>query len=200
MDRPTDTELWQRIAADDPNAFGLLFERHGATIHRYALRRTANPATAEDVVSLVFLEAWRRRAQVDLRQASALPWLYGVAGNVLRSQGRSRRRHAAALERLAALPEPSPMLVERQVEAAAEAATVMQQISALPLRQREVLVLASTERLSHAEIAEALGTTVGTVKSRLSRARARLDRAAPQSPIPTRLTAAPLPNAQEAHP
>ncbi len=200
MTEPPDTELWRRIEQDDPDAFGLLFERHGPTIHRYVVRRTADPSTADDAVSLVFLELWRRRKQVELHQPTALPWLYGVAANVLRSQSRSRRRHAQALERLAALPGPSAALVERQVEAAAEAESVVRQISALPRRHREVLMLSTLEHLTHADIATALGISVGTVKSRLSRARAHLDRDAPLPPVTTRLAAIQLPTAQEAHP
>ncbi len=183
MTEPDDVELWHRIRHDDADAFGLLFERHGARIHGYVLRRTGDPHLAEDIVALAFLEAWRQRSEIDLAQPSALPWLYGVAGNVLRHQHRSRRRHQAALDRLAQLPAPSAALVERQAEAAADAREVLAQIRALPRRDREVLALSVWEGLSHAEIAVALGTTVGTVKSRLSRARARLD--------PDRLPAAP---------
>lgn len=170
-----DAELWRRIARDDADAFGLLFERHGARIHGYALRRTGDPQAAEDITAVVFLEAWRRRAKVELTQPSALPWLYGVAANVLRHQQRSRRRHQRALDRLSDLPPRSEALVERQAQAAADAAQVIEQIRALPGREREVLVLSVWEGLSHAEIALALDTTIGTVKSRLSRARARLD-------------------------
>lgn len=181
MTDPDDQELWHRLRGDDADAFGLLFERHGDRILRYVLRRTGEAADAEDLVAVVFLEAWRRRGAVELHQASALPWLYGVAANVVARRHRSRRRHAAALERLALLPPRSPALVERQAEAAAESARVLDAIGRLPRREREVLVLSVWEGLSHAEIAVALDTTVGTVKSRLSRARTRLDpaRAAP---------------------
>jgi RNA polymerase sigma factor (sigma-70 family) len=174
MTEPDDAELWRRIRADDADAFGLLFARHGPRIHGYALRRTADPATAEDVAAVVFLEAWRRRAAVELHQPSALPWLYGVAGNVIRRWHRSQARHRAALARLEQLPPPAPIAVERQVEAAAEAAAVLARIGRLPRRQQEALLLSAGEGLTHAEIAIALDTTVGTVKSRLSRARARL--------------------------
>lgn len=174
MTDPDDAELWRRIRADDADAFGLLFERHGERINAYALRQTAEPTTAEDVTAVVFLEAWRRRRSVELHQASALPWLYGVAAKVISTWRRSRRRHQGALDRLAGLPARSPVLVERQAEAAAEAARVLEQVRRLPARERDVLVLSVWEGLSHAEIATALGTTVGTVKSRLSRARARL--------------------------
>jgi RNA polymerase sigma-70 factor (ECF subfamily) len=198
MTDPTDAELWRRIRADDADAFGLLFARHGPQIHRYALRRTADPAVADDVTAVVFLEAWRRRRAVDLHQPSALPWLYGVAGNVIRRWHRSQARHRAALSRLEQLPPPTPTCVERQVEAAMEASAVLARIAHLPRRQQEVLLLSVGEGLSHAEIAVALDTTVGTVKSRLSRARARLghdalgidaslDVARDAEPIPTPL-------------
>jgi RNA polymerase sigma-70 factor (ECF subfamily) len=172
---PDDVELWRRVQADDPDAFGVLFARHGERLHAYALRRTADPAQAEDVTAMVFLEAWRRRADIELTRPSALPWLYGIAANVLRHGHRSRRRHAAALERLAQLPARSPSLVEVQAEAAEEARRVLEEVQRLPARERDVLVLSVWEGLSHADTAEALGTTVGTVKSRLSRARSRLD-------------------------
>ena len=174
MNDPDDAELWRRIRGDDADAFGLLFTRHGPRIHGYALRRTADPGTAEDVTAVVFLEAWRRRADVELHRPSALPWLYGIAANVVHRWHRTQRRHRGALDRLAALPSPSPTQVERQAEASADAALVLEQIRHLPRRQQDVLVLSAWEGLSHAEIAAALDTTVGTVKSRLSRARARL--------------------------
>ena len=188
MTEPDDAELWQRMRADDADAFGLLFQRHADRIHRYALRRTADPDTAEDVTAVVFLEAWRRRDSVELLQPSALPWLYGVAGNVVNRWRRSRRRHEGALQRMAGLPPRTPELVEVQAEAAAASATVLDQISRLPKRDREVLVLSAWEGLSQAEIAVALDITVGAVKSRLTRARARLDRD-PPAPAPTPTTA-----------
>jgi RNA polymerase sigma-70 factor (ECF subfamily) len=174
-DEPDDAELWRRIRADDADAFGLLFARHGPRIHGYVLRRTGDPGVAEDVTAVVFLEAWRRRAGVSLDQPSALPWLYGVAANVTRRWHRGRRRHAAALARLAGLPPRSPALVETQAQAAEEARAVLARVEALPRRERDVLVLSVWEGLSHHEIAVALDIAPGTVKSRLSRARARLD-------------------------
>ncbi len=174
-DEPDDAELWRRIRDDDADAFGLLFARHGPRIHGYVLRRTGDPGVAEDVTAVVFLEAWRRRAGVSLDQPSALPWLYGVAANVTRRWHRSRRRHTAALARLSGLPPRSPALVETQAQAAEEARVVLARVEALPRRERDVLVLSVWEGLSHHEIAVALGIAPGTLKSRLSRARAGLD-------------------------
>jgi RNA polymerase sigma-70 factor (ECF subfamily) len=107
MNHPSDADLWRRVRDDDADAFGQLFERHGERIHGFAWRRTANAAAAEDVTALVFLEAWRRRREVTLHQPSVLPWLYGVAANVLRGHNRARRRHQAALRRWRAyVPRP----------------------------------------------------------------------------------------------
>jgi RNA polymerase sigma-70 factor, ECF subfamily len=170
-----DAELWQRVRRDDPNAFGLLFERHGERIHGFALRRTADATAAEDVTAIVFLEAWRRRHDVVLHQPSALPWLYGVAANVLRGHSRTRRRHRAALDRLARLRPPTVEPVDRRSEAIEEARAIVAAVAELPLRERDVLALSAWEGLSHEEIAAALDVPVGTVKSRLSRARARLE-------------------------
>lgn len=170
-----DGPLWRRVRGDDADAFGLLFARHGGRIHRYVLRRTADPQLAEDITAIVFLEAWRKRASVELTQPSALPWLYGVAGNVLRHQRRTRRRHQDLVDSVAQLPSRSPALVESQAQAAADAAVVLEQVRGLPRRERDVLVLAAWEGLSHAEIAEALGISPGRVKSRLFQARSRLD-------------------------
>ncbi len=191
-DGPTDAELWRRIRADDADAFGLLFARHGPRIHGYVLRRTADPSAAEDVTAVVFLEAWRRRGAVTLDQPSALPWLYGVAANVTRRWHRSRRRHQAALRRLSALPPRHPVLADVQADAAARAASVLEQVRALPRRERDVLVLSVWEGLSHDEIAVALGIATGTVKSRLSRARARLDPDRPPGP-PAEAAPTPVP-------
>ena len=182
---PDDAELWRRIRADDADAFGLLFARHGPRIHGYALRLSGDPTVAEDVTAVVFLEVWRRRGTVTLDQPSALPWLYGVAANVTRRWHRSRRRHHAALARLSSLPPRTPSLVDVQAEAAERSRTVLRQVEGLPRRERDVLVLSVWEGLSHDEIAAALGIAPGTVKSRLSRARARLDPDAPAPPAPT---------------
>src|SRR5712691_10943477 len=96
---PDDSTLWSRARSGDRAAFGTLFERHANAIYNYCFRRLGDWATAEDLLSIVFLEAWRRRDK-DLPPDKVLPWLYGIATNVVRNQTRSERRYAAALKRV----------------------------------------------------------------------------------------------------
>ena len=175
MGELTDAALWQRAAAGDPAAFGTIFERHATTVYNYCFRRTGNWAQAEELTAIVFLEAWRRRTQVQLERDEAIPWLLGVATNVLRNLRRSQRRHRAALERLPrervadfAADVDARLDDERQMRATLRA------LDKLPRSDQDVLALCVWEELTYEQAALALGIPVGTVRSRLSRARARL--------------------------
>ena len=99
-----DSILWSRARTGDSEAFGMLFERHAWTIYNFCFRRVGNWDAAEDLVSIVFLEAWRRLDK-PLQSGKELPWLFGIATNVLRNRRRAERRYAAALRRV---PEPDP--------------------------------------------------------------------------------------------
>src|SRR5919109_3327625 len=101
MGELTDAALWQRAAAGETDAFGMIFERHARTVYNYCFRRTGDWSQAEELTAIVFLEAWRRRAQVELECDDALPWLLGVATNVISNQRRSQQRYHTARERLA---------------------------------------------------------------------------------------------------
>lgn len=173
----SDAELWARAAAGDPSSFGEIFDRHSNALYNYCFRRTADWALAEDLTSAVFLEAWRRRNDVRLESQSALPWLYGVATNVLRNHRRSLRRHRAALERL-------PIDRARQPDFADEASARLDDIrqmralllllAQLPRREQDVIGLCDWSGLSYADVALALNLPIGTVRSRLARGRRRL--------------------------
>jgi len=102
MTQATDEQLWAHAAAGSPEAFGELYERHARPVYNYCFRRTANWALAEDLTSVVFLEAWRKRESVVFAGESLRPWFLGVATNVLRGRWRSQRRHHAALGQAAA--------------------------------------------------------------------------------------------------
>jgi DNA-directed RNA polymerase specialized sigma24 family protein len=105
---PSDADLLRRAQQGDADSFGLLFERHAPTVLRFCFRRTGNAALAEDLTSIVFLEAWRRREKTVFFRGRARPWLLGVALNVLRSQSRAERRYREALARLPAPAAPEP--------------------------------------------------------------------------------------------
>ena len=94
-----DAELWE-LSASDPEAFGEIFRRHARSVFAICYWRTGDATIAEDVTSVVFLEAWRRRDQVVLEKRSALPWLLGVANHTSRNASRSLRRYTKALRRL----------------------------------------------------------------------------------------------------
>jgi RNA polymerase sigma factor (sigma-70 family) len=176
MDDPGDDELWRRAAAGEPQAFGLLYERHARVIYNYLFRRCGDWSVAEDLTSVVFLEAYRRRREARIAEGKVLPWLYGVATNVVRNQRRSRRRYSEALRRL---PPPDPELgaaglAADRIDAEREMRRVLAALEELPESDRDVLTLCLWSELSYEDAAAALGIPVGTVRSRLSRARARL--------------------------
>lgn len=175
MGELTDAALWQRAAAGETEAFGEIFERHAGTVYNYCFRRTGDWSQAEELTAIVFLEAWRRRAQVQLERDEAIPWLLGVATNVLRNLRRSQRRHRAALERLPReRAEDFAGEVDARLDDERQMRAALRLLRKLPRADQDVLALCVWEELTYEQAALALGVPVGTVRSRLSRARARL--------------------------
>jgi RNA polymerase sigma-70 factor (ECF subfamily) len=171
---PDDAALWSRARAGDADAFGLLFDRHARAIYNYCFRRVGSWAVAEDLVSIVFLEAWRRRSKP--RPGKELAWLYGIATNVVRNRRRAERRYAAALTRVPS-PESVPTFEgdsDARLDDEGLMARALELLTRLPRREQEVFALCAWSELSYEDAAVALGVPVGTVRSRLSRARARL--------------------------
>ena len=177
MSSRTDAELWSRAARGDHAAFGDLFDRHSRSIYNFCFRRTADWAAAEDLVASVFLEAWRKRGSVKIAaNGSLLPWLYGVAMNLLRNRGRRQRRLVVAMQRLRGEThemDPSGDAASH-MESARQMRAVLHWVEQLPRRERDVLYLCVFAELAYADAALVLGVPIGTVRSRLSRARARL--------------------------
>lgn len=171
-----ETTLRTRIRDGDPAAFAVLFDDYARSVYNHAYRLTGDWSTAEDVVSLTFLEAWRLRATVHAEGGSLRPWLLGIATNTVRNTRRAARRHAAAMSRV---PPPT---VERdfaddvasRIDDTELLAAVQVALRALRRPEREVLALCAWSGLDYASAARALGVPVGTVRSRLSRARTKL--------------------------
>lgn len=174
----TDQALWARARAGDAEAFGTLFQRHAIAVYRLCFWRTGDVALSEDLSAAVFLETWRHKARVVVVNGSILPWLFGVASNLVRSHRRAARRREAALRRLPPLPvQPD---VAEEVAGRVDAETTMRAVLAvvrqLPERDQEVLALCGWAGCTYEEAARSLGIPVGTVRSRLARARTRLGR------------------------
>ena len=157
----------QAIAAslEDPEAFALLFDRHFDAVHGYAQRRVGSDL-ADEVAAETFTRAFDQRRRYDQRRGDARPWLLGISANLLRRHWRSERRRLDAYSRSAWREHG-----ELSGPIAAELAAALK---ALPRRQREPLLLFAWGDLSYEEIAVALGLPLGTVRSRISRARSRL--------------------------
>src|ERR1700760_2148591 len=161
---------------ETPGAFGVIFDRHGSTLLRFLARRV-DPAEAEDLLGEVFRIAFERRSAFEQERDSARPWLYGIAANLVARHHRSEARRFRAMARVPAGRPLDEDPAERAVAAADATARwtrVMDAIGTLPEAERQVLLLFAWEELSYDEIALALGVPVGTVRSRLSRGRARL--------------------------
>ena len=174
-DNPTDLELWQWATKHDGAAFGQLFERHSKAIYNHCFRRTASWSSAEELTSIVWAEAWRRRKDVRLHSESILPWLLAVANNCLRNYQRSQRRHRNLLAKLphVEIDDFAEDSVDR-LDDERRMADVLSVLSGLRVEDQEVIALCDWAGLSYAEVAEAIGVPIGTVRSRLSRAHGRL--------------------------
>ena len=150
-----------------PELMGVVYERHARSVHRYLSRR-AGTAAADDLLGEVFVAAVEARLRVTPHASgSALPWLYGIAGNVVRSHVRKRHPHE---------PAGTPFdwdAVDERVDAAARGNDLRRALGALTEAERELLLLVAWEGLTPAEAGEALGLTAVAARSRLHRARTR---------------------------
>ncbi len=154
-----------------PHRFGVIFDRHFDVIYRYLASRVG-AELADDLASEVFSVAFRRRSSYDDARDDARPWLYGIATNLLRRHRRVEQRQLRAYAR-SDLPTEDfdSTAVIARVDAGAQKAAIAIALAALKSGDRDVLILFSGADQSYQDIAEALGIPVGTVRSRLNRAR-----------------------------
>ncbi|MEU6352801.1 sigma-70 family RNA polymerase sigma factor [Streptomyces sp. NPDC047072] len=173
-----------RIRTGDRAAFAELYDRHARAVYNHALRLTGNWSQAEEAMSETFLAAWRTRATVDEEGGSLRPWLLGIATHKAHNVNRGLRRRLAFLARS---PEPRPVAdfaeeTAGRIDDARRLAVVHRALGRLGRQDREVFALCVAAGLDYRQAAEALGIPVGTVRSRLSRARARLARLSEDGP------------------
>jgi len=169
-----DADAISRSLAE-PELFESVFRRHHAAIHAYLARRLGSEH-ADDVAAEVFVIAFRSRASYAPLTADARPWLYGIATNLARHHWRAESRRLSALARVGPA-EPSEAAHEgapERLDAAREARDAVRALRAMPAGDREALLLLAWADLTYREIAVALGLPVGTVRSRINRARRRL--------------------------
>ncbi|MEN3314718.1 MAG: hypothetical protein V7605_952 [Acidimicrobiaceae bacterium] len=178
---PTDAEVIGASGADPPR-FAVIFDRHVASIHRFLQRRTGADG-ADSLTGECFRIAFERRATYQLDRPDALPWLYGIANNVARQDQRGERRRWTAQRRMEAgvagneglvAPDPAHDGLLDRLDAEAVWPAVQAALGAMRPEERDTILLVAWEDLTYREVAIALGVPVGTVRSRLHRARHHL--------------------------
>ncbi|MFE2985174.1 RNA polymerase sigma factor [Streptomyces sp. NPDC059262] len=168
-----------RIRAGDREAFADLYEEYARAIYNHALRLTGDWSLAEEIMSDTFLTAWATRERLDPDADAPLgPWLYGIATNKAHNARRGLRRRLAFLARQPAVPDVDDFSEETagRIDDARQLARIHSSLAELRRPERDVIALCVWADLDYAQAADALGVPVGTVRSRLSRARANLRR------------------------
>jgi RNA polymerase sigma-70 factor (ECF subfamily) len=171
---PSDADIIAR-SLTEPEVFATLFDRHAVAVHRYLGRRVGE--LADDLVSETFLIGFRRRAAYRPEHVEVRPWLIGIATNLVHGHVRTEQRRYRALARAAAQPGSSGADAEDpgdsagRLDAEAMRGPLAGALAGLKGRDRDVLLLFAWAQLSYEEIAAVLGIPLGTVRSRLNRAR-----------------------------
>lgn len=165
----SDAALLARIAAGDEDAFVALYRRYANGVHAFALALSKSRSVAQDVTQEVFLNALENAVRFDSAKGSARAWLFGCARHVVIDRLRHERRWTDEP------PEASePCMGEERLHTEQRLERLHAAIARLPMEYRETLVLCELQELSYAESAAVLRCPIGTVRSRLHRARAQL--------------------------
>ncbi|GGF10311.1 RNA polymerase sigma factor [Subtercola lobariae] len=167
----TDAELLERAAADDRSALALLLRRHSAAVSRYAWALVGNQADVEEVVQDTFLTCWRKAGGILLPGQSVLPWLLVTCRNVSMNLNRARFRYST--DQLS----DDILVTEPDNDARQRLRWVLDEIARLTPTDQRVSEMCLIEGRSYSEAADELGISIGAVRQRVSRSRARLRRA-----------------------
>ena len=163
----SDEELYRLMKRGDREAFGELYERRGPALRRYALHMSGSPSAAEEVAHEVFVQLMRANTNFDDKRGSLEGWMYGVARNLVR-----------VIRRKGPVEEPVDQAVHHDILGdlinAESLAALHVALRELPVLYRDAVVLCDLEEKSYEESARVMGCPVGTVRSRLHRARGLL--------------------------
>jgi RNA polymerase sigma-70 factor (ECF subfamily) len=175
---PTDPELLDRMASGDREALAIIFRRHHGTVYRFSRQMLGSTEAAEDVTQDVFVALTKNAGRFNPSVASLSTYLYGIARHlVLQRYKRSRARVEVSIDAMAREDEAAFSTASDPAEDLSRAHATLQlrrAILRLPVHYREVVVLCELNGLSYEEAAAVAGCPVGTVRSRLSRARQML--------------------------
>jgi RNA polymerase sigma-70 factor (ECF subfamily) len=162
-------------SSKDAERFTALFDSHFAPIHRFLYRRVGRDA-ADELAAETFAVAFRRRHSYDPARAGVRPWLFGIATNLVRHHVRGERRRLLAYARTGVDPvfQLDMEAVDSRVDAGALGPRLALGLASLRAAERDVLLLYAWADLGYEEIAQALSIPIGTVRSRLHRARRRV--------------------------
>ena len=191
MSQPQQSRIDSQVVAaslHDPAEFAQIYDRHAKDIYRYLLRRLGSHV-AEDLTADTFVVAFGSRARFDLSQPDARPWLYGIASNLAAKHRRKEARWLRAMARTGVDPVAASWVdqADQRVTAQALNRALARALADLSAGDRDVLLLVAWADFSYDEVALALDLPVGTVRSRLHRARRNVRAALPEpTPDPPR--------------
>ncbi|MEU4087711.1 RNA polymerase sigma factor [Streptomyces aureus] len=171
----SDARVIER-SREEPELFATLFDRHADAVYGYTARRLGAEA-AEDLTAETFTIAFQQRHRYDLTRADAAPWLFGIATNLVSRHRRAEARRFRALARLPQPVEHEEPVADRAVDRAGATGVrreLAAALSGLSAPHRDVILLVAWGGLDYEQAAQALGVPIGTVRSRLNRARSKL--------------------------
>lgn len=169
-----DIDLFHAAKRGSEEAMAILYQRHGALVYRFCLRISQDQSIAEEVTQDVFLMLLRQADRFDPSRAALSTWLCAIARRLVWKQLERRQRHLSIesedwKEAESSLDDPDVVFSRKEA-----VAVIRRGLEELPLTAREVIVLCELEEMRYEDVAQILGVPVGTVRSRLHRAKARL--------------------------